>query len=99
MPRLCTMTAFNPTSDRAARIGIVFVILGMLAISINDLLIKTLSDRYSLYQIVFTRSVIGLTITVSILQFEGGFAALKTSSRAPMQRHRRARCCGILWQP
>jgi len=72
------MTVFHPSSDRAARIGIAFVLIGMLAITINDLLIKTLSDAYSLYQIVFIRSLGGLAISLVILQFEGGFAALRT---------------------
>lgn len=72
------MTSLNPASDGAQRLGILFVLVGMLCITVNDLLIKTLSGDYSLYQIVFTRSVIGLGITLTILQFEGGFAALRT---------------------
>ena len=35
--------------------GIVFILVGMSAISINDVLIKQLSDGYPLHQIVFTR--------------------------------------------
>lgn len=77
-PFLRTMTILNPTSDSAQRIGIAFILVGMFAITINDLLIKTLSPDYSLYQIVFVRSVLGLTISLFILQFEGGFAALRT---------------------
>jgi len=72
------MTAWHPSSESAQRIGIAFILVGVVCITINDLLIKTLSGDYSLYQIVFTRSVFGLAISLTILQFEGGFAALRT---------------------
>jgi hypothetical protein len=40
--------------------GILFILAGMVAISINDMLIKQMSGGYPLHQIVFTRSAIGL---------------------------------------
>ncbi len=60
------------------RKGIFFILLGMLAISVNDMLIKQLSGDYPLHQIVLTRSVIGISVSLTILQFEGGFAMLRT---------------------
>ena len=50
----------------------------MLCISINDMLIKTLSDGYPLHQIVFLRSVIGILFTLIFVQIEGGLSILRT---------------------
>lgn len=61
-----------------ARRGILFILAGMAAISINDVLIKQLSGGYALHQIVFTRSAIALVFTMMLVQFEGGFSILKT---------------------
>lgn len=51
----------------------------MLAISVNDMLIKQLSGGYPLHQMVFVRSVIGIVFTCMLVQWEGGFAILKTA--------------------
>ncbi|MGR3614550.1 MAG: DMT family transporter [Paracoccaceae bacterium] len=67
-------------SQNRAGLGVLFIVIAMAAISINDLMIKQLSGGYPLHQIVLVRSVIGLGITLFILQFEGGFAMLKTSN-------------------
>ena len=58
--------------------GIWFVLLGMLCISLNDMLIKQLSGGYPLHQIVFTRSAIGLVFGLVFVQLEGGWRILKT---------------------
>ena len=58
--------------------GIIFVLFGMLAISINDVLIKQLSGGYPLHQIIFTRSAIGIFLTLILVQVEGGWGILKT---------------------
>lgn len=67
------------TTDRPA-LGIALICLGVTAISVNDVLIKGLSGAYPLHQIVGIRSAIALAITLVILQFEGGWARLKTST-------------------
>lgn len=59
-------------------LGITFIVLAMIAISLNDMLIKQLSGEYPLHQLVLVRSVIGISITFIILQFEGGWRELKT---------------------
>lgn len=59
-------------------LGIGFIVLGMFCISINDMLVKLLSGGYPLHQMVFVRSVVGITFSFVILQFEGGLAALRT---------------------
>jgi S-adenosylmethionine uptake transporter len=58
--------------------AIAFVLFGVLCISLNDTLIKQLSGGYPLHQIVFFRALIGLAISCVILQFEGGWSALRT---------------------
>lgn len=66
------------TASNRAGLAIAFVLFGVLCISLNDMLIKQLSSGYPLHQIVFFRSLIALLITLVFLQFEGGFAALRT---------------------
>lgn len=66
-------TAPRPTA------GIAFVLFGMFAISINDMLIKQLSDGYPLHQIIFVRSAIGMIFTLFLVQIEGGWHILRTS--------------------
>ena len=58
--------------------GIGFIVLAMLAISVNDMLIKHLSGGYPLHQMVFIRSAIGILVSLILVQVEGGFAILKT---------------------
>ena len=58
--------------------AITFVLFGVLCISLNDMLIKQLSDGYPLHQIVFIRSFIGIMVSFIILHFEGGLPALRT---------------------
>ncbi len=62
--------------------GIAFICFGMLCISVNDALIKQFSDQYPLHQMVFIRSAVGLCLSLMLLQFEGGFRALKTKQPA-----------------
>ncbi|MDU9002247.1 DMT family transporter [Sedimentitalea todarodis] len=65
------------TQSRPAA-GIAFLIAGMAAISINDMLIKQLSGGYPLHQLVFARSAIGLVFGLALVQMEGGWTILKT---------------------
>ena len=58
--------------------AILFVLLGMLCISINDTGIKFLSGDYPLHQMVFVRSAIGLALSLFILKAEGGWRLLRT---------------------
>ena len=65
-----------PTNNPAG--GIAFILLGMTAISANDVLIKQLSGDYPLHQLVFTRSCIGISFSLILVQMEGGFSILRT---------------------
>ncbi|MDW3183091.1 DMT family transporter [Roseobacter sp.] len=67
----------NLPQNRAG-FGILFVLAGVFAISINDMLIKQLSGGYPLHEIVFLRSAIGLMFSMIMVQMEGGWHILKT---------------------
>jgi len=70
-------TADIPAPDRPA-VGIALILLGVTAISVNDMLIKQLSGGYPLHQLVFTRSAIALVFTLVLVRLEGGWHLLKT---------------------
>ena len=65
-------------AQNRAGLAIAFVLAGVFAISINDMLIKQLSGGYPLHEIVFARSAIGILFTLIVVQIEGGFGILKT---------------------
>lgn len=62
--------------------AIAFILVGMLCITVNDTLIKFLSDGYPLHQMVFVRSAIGLTASFVFLRLEGGVTLLRTDRPA-----------------
>lgn len=63
---------------QSSGLGILLVTTGMFCISLNDMLIKALSGDYPLHQLIFARTLVGLALTCVILQFEGGWKALRT---------------------
>lgn len=69
----------RPTEDTPPR-AIILILTGMVFITANDSLIKALSGDYPLHQMVFIRSAIAICVTLTILQFEGGFSALRTTT-------------------
>lgn len=70
------MTVSTPQNNPNA--GIALILLGVFAISINDMLIKFLSGGYPLHQMVFTRSAIGIVFGLTLVQLEGGWHILRT---------------------
>lgn len=70
------MTTSQPQNNPNA--GIALILIGVLAISINDMLIKFLSGGYPLHQMVFARSAIGIAFSLIIVQLEGGWQILRT---------------------
>ncbi len=68
----------SPTAQNRPGLAIAFVLVGVLCISVNDLMIKQLSGDYPLHQSVFLRSGIGILFSLVIVQMEGGFSILKT---------------------
>ena len=59
-------------------LAIIFVLVGSLAISINDMLIKQLSGDYPLHEIIFLRSALGILFSIILVRMEGGWRILKT---------------------
>ncbi len=60
--------------------GIVFIIIGVFAITLNDLMIKLLSGGYPLHEMVFIRSGLGICFSLVLVQMEGGFGILRTKT-------------------
>ena len=58
--------------------AILFIVLGMFFISVNDMVIKRFSGEYPLHQMVFFRSAIGMFFTLILIHVEGGWRLLKT---------------------
>ena len=56
-----------------------YVFLGMLCISINDLIVKKFSSVYPLHEIIFFRSSIAILLTLVLVKIEGGLTILKTT--------------------
>jgi drug/metabolite transporter (DMT)-like permease len=65
-------------SDNAQLTGILCIIAGMLVIIGNDVAIKWMSGDYPIHQIVLTRSLVAIPITLLIAWFDGGWRRLKT---------------------
>ena len=65
-----------------------YVFLGMLCISINDLFVKQFSKNYPLHEIIFIRSLIAILFTLLLVRSEGGLKILKTQQ--PIQHALRA---------
>lgn len=69
---------------RPGIIGIFCVLGAALSFSTVDMLIKTMSDTYSLHQIVMVRSIVATMVILAIfVPLEGGYRQLK-SKRLPM---------------
>ena len=79
LPRACYRGLMRTDIDRNA-IGIAFILAGVTAISVNDMLIKQLSGGYPLHQMVFIRSSIGILFSLVLVRWEGGFHLLRTST-------------------
>lgn len=72
---MTTLAIRNPTLFGATN-----AVIGVFAFSLNDMIIKSLSDGYALHQIMLFRSAFALILLLAfVVPFNGGFAALKTS--------------------
>ena len=59
-------------------LGILCAVIGVVAMSVMDVVIKWLSPVYPLHEIVLVRTVIALFLTLIMVHFEGGLGLLKT---------------------
>ena len=60
-------------------LAIALMCCGMLCISVNDMVVKTLSGDYPLHQLIFLRSFVAMSLTLAFLKMEGGFSQLRVS--------------------
>ena len=60
------------------RQGIAFVLAGVFVFSVQDAIIKVLSDTYPMHEIVVIRSALALLPLLAVVQLEGGLALLRT---------------------
>jgi len=68
------------TSANSNATGALCAMAAMFFFSLNDALIKSLSDAYPLHEVVVARSLIGMTTFLAIIMpFSGGWRVLKTS--------------------
>lgn len=58
--------------------GVACMLAAMLALSLNDAIVKWISDAYALHEIVLVRSVVALAVTLLYVAFDGGLAVLRT---------------------
>ncbi|MDF3413523.1 DMT family transporter [Sulfitobacter sp. M57] len=68
----------NTLPINPSRLGIFCMLGGMLCISVNDMLVKSLSGSYPLHELIMLRSVVAIGFTVALLMAEGGFRLLNT---------------------
>ncbi|MCC0048926.1 MAG: DMT family transporter [Rhodobiaceae bacterium] len=68
----------NASHTDNATLGIALIVVAMLAISINDMLIKQLAGGYPLHEIIFARATIGLILCLILVAFDGGLSILRT---------------------
>ena len=69
------MTAAAGTADNSTK-GVIFIVIGMIALSIQDVQIKFLSSDYPLHEIVFARGLIAGCLTLFLVHIEGGLKQL-----------------------
>ena len=65
-------------NDRRQLLGVLCVLGGMTAISMQDAIVKSISGDYPLHQVILARSVVAVCLTLVLVQLEGGFANLRT---------------------
>lgn len=71
-------SAASSAALRRSPAGLLFILVGVLGISINDVLIKQLSGGYPLHQVVLTRAAVALAFILFMVRAEGGLTILKT---------------------
>ncbi len=66
------------SSARQVRIGISCIFGGVVALTLQDAVVKWLSPTFALHEITFARSLIAIVITLVIVRLEGGLSLLRT---------------------
>ena len=71
--------ALGEASKRNGLRGILFMVLGVFAFSIQDLIVKKISGLYPVHEIVFVRSFAAILVIALIARFDRGITGLRTS--------------------
>lgn len=66
------------TQSRTEFQGIVCIIGGMTALSLQDMVVKWVSGSYPLHEIMLARATVAMLLTLGMVQLEGGNGLLKT---------------------
>jgi drug/metabolite transporter (DMT)-like permease len=66
-----TLTSFAGTNRNVS--GIIYVIAGLFAFAVQDVIIKFLSGDYAIHQIVLFRSVVSVPVLLALVYYESGF--------------------------
>ena len=70
----------SDAQSRMVLIGITCAVSGVMALSLNDLIIKQLSDLYALHQVILVRAFVATAFILVFLTLSGtGLASLKTA--------------------
>ncbi len=72
---------FMPSSDKNSNnfaLGVTCITIGMVASSLMDATIKSMSVEYPLHEIVMARSLVAVVLTLAIVHYEGGLYLLRT---------------------
>ncbi len=68
----------QPAAADARVPGVLCILGAMLALSLQDMVIKWISGAYPLHEIVLGRAVVALALTFGFVHLEGGLAVLRT---------------------
>jgi S-adenosylmethionine uptake transporter len=69
----------TPTAPAPNNLGGIYTILvGMVVITLQDSAIKWMSPNYALHQIMLSRAVLALFISLGLMRYEGGFHLFRT---------------------
>ena len=60
------------------RRGTAFIVAGVVVFSLQDAIIKGISGRYPVHEIVFIRSLVAIPVLLLLAHLEGGLASLRT---------------------
>ena len=77
-----TQESASAVLARQVRLGILCIFGGVSALTLQDTLIKWLSETFPLHEITLARSVIAVIVTLFIVYFEGGLNLLRTNRPA-----------------
>ncbi len=59
-------------------LGVFYLCAGLFIFSFQDVIIKELSDKYPVHQLVFIRGMVAAPLLFALVHFDSGFASLKT---------------------